>query len=261
MTDWQSNSTQGYCWLEASAYTLVVTEPTGQTYLPSYSAIYAATFPSLVGLACNSPEMIAAMGALEGQPWQAGQMHGYAYSYTGYPANLQIGLAAAADSAVSNAHQAWSLFESRSVKPSGTTAYNNYPNFAVIPRSVETGTSTAPPTMPPPDTAPQPVTPPPPSTQPPTLPPSPTAAPPKTKPSLPPSPSVDARSRPVGPVFGPFGRGATIAPGAALQHAVPAMVKVVLPPCRNEDSAGGPPAVHSGCRVKPTGMAYRTAMK
>src|SRR3546814_3581309 len=50
--------------------------------------------------------------------WQAGQMHGYAHSYTGYPANLQIGLAAAADSAVSNAHQAWSLFESRSVKRS-----------------------------------------------------------------------------------------------------------------------------------------------
>ena len=151
MTDWQSNSTQGYCWLEASAYTLVVTEPTGRTYLPSYSAIYAATFPSLVGLACNSPAMVAAMGTLEGQSWQAGQMHGYAYSYTGYPANLQIGLAAAADSAVPNAHQAWSLFESRSVKPSGTTAYNNYPNFAVIPRSA-TGdsVSTPPPTTPPP---------------------------------------------------------------------------------------------------------------
>ncbi len=47
MTDWQRNPTQGYCWLEASAYTLVVTEPTGKTYLPSYSAMYAATFPSL----------------------------------------------------------------------------------------------------------------------------------------------------------------------------------------------------------------------
>ena len=136
MTDWQANPTQGFCWLEASAYTLVVTEPTGKTYLPSYSAIYAATFPSLVGLACNSPAMVTAMGTLEKKPWQAGKMHGYPQSATGYPANLQVGLAAAADSAVPNAHEAWNLFESRSVKPTGTTAYNNYPNFAVLPRSV-----------------------------------------------------------------------------------------------------------------------------
>ncbi|UJJ57577.1 hypothetical protein [Rhodanobacter denitrificans] len=136
MTDWQANPTQGYCWLEASAYTLVVTDPTGKTYLPSHSAIYAATFPSLVGLACNSPAMVTAMGTLEKQPWQAGKMHGYPNSATGYPANLQTGLAAAADSAVPKAHEAWNLFESRSVKPSGTTAYNNYPNFAVMPRLV-----------------------------------------------------------------------------------------------------------------------------
>jgi PKD repeat protein len=153
MTDWQTNPTQGYCWLEASAYTLVVTEPTGKTYLPSYSAMYAATFPSLVGLACNSPSMVTAMGTLEKQSWQAGKMHGYPHSATGYPANLQIGLAAAADSAVPNAYAAWNLFESRSVKPTGTTAYNNYPNFAVIPRS-------APDSMPDPATPPT-VTPPP----------------------------------------------------------------------------------------------------
>jgi hypothetical protein len=62
-------------------------------------------------------------------------MHGYPQSATGYPANLQIGLAAAADSAVPNAYAAWNLFESRSVKPTGRTGYNNYPNFAVLPRS------------------------------------------------------------------------------------------------------------------------------
>jgi hypothetical protein len=136
MTDWQTDPTHGFCWLQASAYTLIVTEPTGKTYLPSYSAMYAATFPSLVGLACNSPPMVAAMSKLEKQPWQAGKMHGYPTSATGYPANLQIGLAAAADSTVPNAHEAWTLFESRSVKPSGTTALNNYPNSAVMPRSV-----------------------------------------------------------------------------------------------------------------------------
>ncbi|WP_343853216.1 hypothetical protein [Rhodanobacter soli] len=166
MTDWQANPTQGYCWLEASAYTLVVTEPTGKTYLPSYSAMYAATFPSLVGLACNSPAMVTAMGTLEKQSWQAGKMHGYPTSATGYPANLQVGLAAAADSSVPNAHEAWNLFESRSVKPTGTTAYNNYPNFAVIPRSAPGGSvGTPPPTTPPPtDPAPPPTDTPPPTT-------------------------------------------------------------------------------------------------
>ena len=201
MTDWQANPTHGYCWLEGSAYTLVVTDATGKNYLPSYSAVYAATFPSLVGLACNSPAMVTAMGMLEKQPWQAGKMHGYAYSATGYPANLQIGLAAAADSAVPNAHEAWSLFESRSVKPNGTTAYNNYPNFAVIPRSVQAGTGTAPPTMPPPVTPPPPVTTPPPSTRPPTLPAPPIVAPPKTEPPFQPSQPADSQPRPVGPVF------------------------------------------------------------
>jgi hypothetical protein len=149
MTDWQANPTQGYCWLEASAYTLVVTEPTGKTYLPSYSAMYAATFPSLVGLACNSPTMVTAMGVLEKQRWQVGQMHGYAHSATGYPANLQVGLAAAADSTAPNAHEAWNLFDSRSVKPNGTTAYNNYPNFAVVPRTLSAGSGdSVPPAIP-----------------------------------------------------------------------------------------------------------------
>jgi hypothetical protein len=87
-------------------------------------------------MACNSPEMIAAISKSENQPWKAGQLSGYAYSATGFPSNLQIGLAAAADSPLPKAKEAWDLFDSRSVKPTGATAYNNYPNFAVIPRSL-----------------------------------------------------------------------------------------------------------------------------
>jgi hypothetical protein len=63
------------------------------------------------------------------------EMPGFAYAATGFPSNLQIGLAAAADSGLPNAQAAWELFESRSVKPSGKKAYNNYPNFAILPRS------------------------------------------------------------------------------------------------------------------------------
>jgi len=135
MTDWQANPTHGYCWLKAAVYTLIVKDANGN-WLPNYQAAYAATFPSLVGMVCNSPEMIAAISKSENQPWKAGQLSGYAYSATGFPSNLQIGLAAAADSPLPKAKEAWDLFDSRSVKPTGATAYNNYPNFAVIPRSL-----------------------------------------------------------------------------------------------------------------------------
>jgi hypothetical protein len=140
MTDWQSDLTHGFCWVQAAAYNLQVKDAAGN-WLPSYTAVYAATFPTLVGLACNSPEMSAVTGR------QAGEMTGYPYSSTGFPANFQIGLVAAADSGLPNAQIAWSIFDSRSVKPSGSTSYNNYPNFAVIPRSSLAGVQ-PPPTMP-----------------------------------------------------------------------------------------------------------------
>jgi hypothetical protein len=135
MTDWQSDPTHGFCWLLASSYAIQVKDDSGN-WLPSYAAEYAATYPSLVGLECNSPEMVAALGDLRGDSWQAGEMVGYPYSSTGYPANFQIGLAAAADTSLPNAQAAWTLFQGRSVQPTGTTAYDDYPNFAVVPRSV-----------------------------------------------------------------------------------------------------------------------------
>ena len=154
MTDWQSNPTHGFCWVQAAAYNLQVKDAAGN-WLPSYAAVYAATFPSLIGLACNSPAMSAVTGR------QAGEMTGYPYSSTGYPANFQIGLAAAADSGLPNSQTAWGIFDSRSVKPKGSTSYNNYPNFAVIPRSAQAGVQ-------PPPTMPSTLNPPPTSTPPPT---------------------------------------------------------------------------------------------
>src|SRR6185437_5868677 len=135
MTDWQSNPAQGYCWLAASIYKIQVKDAAGN-WLPSYKAVYAATFPTLVSLTCNSPAMVEAFGLIKKQPWQAGEMSGYPKSATGFPANFQIGVAAAADSGLPNAAAAWSIFESRSVKPTAPHAYNDFPNFAVLPRSV-----------------------------------------------------------------------------------------------------------------------------
>ena len=71
----------------------------------------------------------------DGQTVQAGEMPGYPYSCTGFPANLQIGLASAVDSTLPGTQDAWALFQSRSVQPTGATAYDDYPNFAVMPRS------------------------------------------------------------------------------------------------------------------------------
>jgi hypothetical protein len=133
MTDWQTNPARGYCWLEASSYNIQVKDRSGN-WLPSYTAVYATNFPTLVGLACNSQAMVKAMSSLEKKSIKVGVMDGYPNSATGYPANYQIGLAAAVDSGLPGAATAWEIFESRTVKPNGQNAYNNYPNFAVLPR-------------------------------------------------------------------------------------------------------------------------------
>lgn len=159
MTDWIADPAYGYCWLLASKYNIRVQDDAGN-WLPSYAAVYAANFPSLVGLACNSPAMLAALAQFENQSWQAGQMVGFADSATGFPSNLQIGLATIADSGLPNAATAWQIFDSRSVKPRGGMAYNDYPNFALLPRSIPAG-AMPPPTMPPPSDPPTSIAPPP----------------------------------------------------------------------------------------------------
>jgi hypothetical protein len=136
MTDWLHDAGRGFCWLQASAYNIQVKDAAGQ-WLPLYSAVYAATYPPLLGLSCNSPAMVAGAAKLARRPWKTSQMAGYPESPTGFPANLQIGLAVAADTTLPNAHAAWRLFESRSAKPPVRNGYNNYPNFAVIPRSID----------------------------------------------------------------------------------------------------------------------------
>lgn len=133
MTNWINNPTQGYCWLEASAYALQAKDASG-AYIGTFPALYQANFPSLYGLSCNSSSMISALGSLQNKTWQSGEMVGYPYSPTGYPANLQIGLAMAAQSSDPDAQTAWKTFQGRSVQPTPPQGYNDYPNFAVLPR-------------------------------------------------------------------------------------------------------------------------------
>ncbi len=131
MTGWMDDPAHGFCWLEASAYNIKVKDASGN-WLPDYAAVYAASVPTLVGLKCNSPRMVAALNKLTGRKHEIGEMVGYAHSPTGYPANLQIALATLVNAGLPGARTAWKIFQSRSVKPKG---YNNYPNFALVPRN------------------------------------------------------------------------------------------------------------------------------
>lgn len=60
-------------------------------------------------------------------------------------------------------------------------------------------------------------------------------------------------SRATGGVAPELIRHTTIASGGTVQRAAAAMVKVVLPPCRDGGSEDGLQVVNSGCRVKPLG--------
>jgi len=133
MTDWTNNPTLGYCWLLASTYSFQIMDSNG-AMLPNFTSLYQTNFPTLVGLSCNTQPMLNALDNLTGGTFQIGEMEGYPDSATGFPSNLQIGLAMAADTNLPNAQQAWQIFQSRSVQPSGSTSYNDYPNFAVLPR-------------------------------------------------------------------------------------------------------------------------------
>lgn len=118
----------GYCWLMASAYALQVHDMAQGPYYTTFAQVYDNTFPALSTMTCNSPTMRAAASSDGLQP---NEMFGYAWSPTGYPANLQIALAAAVDAGVPNADEAWQLFMTRARQPD----YSDYANFAIVPRS------------------------------------------------------------------------------------------------------------------------------
>ncbi|HET6724741.1 MAG TPA: hypothetical protein VFH85_01895 [Gammaproteobacteria bacterium] len=126
----------GYCWLLASAYTLMVRDGKDYPFYTSVAESYEKQYPVLSQYTCNSPEMLAAWGG-----HQPGEMYGYATSPTGYPSNLQPALAAAVDAGAANADLAWQKFADRPVKPD----YTNYANFAIVPRPP--GSDTAPPAL------------------------------------------------------------------------------------------------------------------
>lgn len=120
-----------FCWVLASTYQLQVRDTRESPFYGSLKDVYANTFPELKGVRCNSGEMAGLLSRPHGYHYSPNVMLGYPQSPTGFPANFQIGLAAAADSNVPEARKAWAIFESRKVKPN----YSVSPQFAVVPRN------------------------------------------------------------------------------------------------------------------------------
>jgi hypothetical protein len=121
-----------YCWTLASWYELRVRDTEHSPIYGSIAAVYDKNFPPLRGVACNSPPMWKYMSENRSgkHEFKKDEMSGYPWSPTGFPANFQIGLAAAADSNIANAQMAWSIFANRANQPD----YSEMPQFAVIPR-------------------------------------------------------------------------------------------------------------------------------
>jgi hypothetical protein len=124
-----------FCWIVGSGYELQVRDTEGSHLYGSLETVYAKTYPNLQGVACGGSEMAALLSKPGEYQYAPNVMVGYPKSPTGYPANFQIGLAAAADSDAPNAAEAWKVFENRSAKPN----YSSEPQFAVIPREAAGG--------------------------------------------------------------------------------------------------------------------------
>jgi hypothetical protein len=113
------------CWLDGAVYNMVIQDlaagPVYKTYAQAWKATHTADFNAL---ACNSPAMAKLLGV------KVGEMTGYSDSVAGYPSNMQPALAYAVDSGIANAKAAWTVFQSRVVKPD----YSKGPQFAIVPR-------------------------------------------------------------------------------------------------------------------------------
>ncbi len=124
-----------FCWVFASIYSMIVRaadndpvyDTLGEAYNQSLQVSYTADADALLAASCGGSEMATLLELSEGE------MVGYSASAMGYPSNMQIAAAVAADSNAPGAANAWSVFASRTVKPD----YGTDPQFAIVPRSLE----------------------------------------------------------------------------------------------------------------------------
>ncbi|MES2152621.1 MAG: DUF4214 domain-containing protein [Pseudomonadota bacterium] len=123
----------GFCWIQATMYTMQVQDTSAGPLYASFGRAYQASVsPAMLAAPCASVEM-ANLLLLEdpNTPMVAGAMVGYPDSSAGYPANLQPALAYATDSKITGSALAWQTFNNRKLKPD----YSSSPQFAIVPRA------------------------------------------------------------------------------------------------------------------------------
>ncbi|CAB1277419.1 hypothetical protein [Candidatus Nitrosacidococcus tergens] len=146
-------SQTGYCWIAASAYRLSVKDA-NLNWLTSIQDIFNVSFPDAVGQPCPSTEMsqglvkdwgifstkVANSGSgpiTLSYPTQMMSSHGVAGDFPDY---MQIGLAAAIDSgsseSISYGSTGWTNYKSEYFNTAREKAHNDWPVWAVIPRSL-----------------------------------------------------------------------------------------------------------------------------
>lgn len=122
-----------YCWVFGSAYHLLIAPDKQSPMFQTIDQVYNNTNGKEIpyggafndhGKKCASQDMANELGLKT-----AGQMIGYDYA-AGFPANMQIALAAAADSGIKGSEEAWNRFITRPVQPD----YTDYPNWGLVPR-------------------------------------------------------------------------------------------------------------------------------
>ena len=139
----------GFCWIEASAYFLTLRAVQNGPVANSFADMYKLHFgdgthliddgdhilknpqgTSYFDQPCGSQAQADWRTASGTDFWRKGQMVGYSGSNTGFPSNMQPALAVAATTGIPNAAMAWTIFNTRGVKPN----YGNGPQWAIVPR-------------------------------------------------------------------------------------------------------------------------------
>ncbi|CAH9019743.1 hypothetical protein [Candidatus Nitrosacidococcus sp. I8] len=141
------NST-GYCWIVASA-DRVSAKDGSDNWLATIADMFNISFPDAIGKTCPSADMSQALGnnwaVLHGGPdtldaSKPARMFASYGTAGDYPDYMQIGLAAAIDSGSSEATNygstAWANYKSEYYNAQRESAHNDWPVWAVIPRSL-----------------------------------------------------------------------------------------------------------------------------
>jgi hypothetical protein len=114
-----------FCWVFAVNYTLGVRAARDKPLFGTHAEIYQANVPLDVRkLGCGS----AAMADAIGKP--VGAFNDFLHSPTSYQANQQPAVAMMATLKIPGGTEAWKLISTRTGRPK----FDDYPNFAVVPR-------------------------------------------------------------------------------------------------------------------------------